>query len=89
MDHDIIQATKIKYTKIQLQNLIIRLEKEKEKCCSELLKEVDVLQAIYWVKNAWEAVLPLTMTKCFVKCGFKTSCEGIHYTCVCVFAYID
>ena len=45
----------------------MRLEKEKGKCCSELLKEADVLQAIYWVKIAWEAVLPLTITKCFVK----------------------
>ena len=84
MDQGIIQTTKIRYRKIQLQNLITRLEKEKEKCCSELLKEVDILQAIYWVKNAWEAVLPQTITKCFAKCGFKTSREGIMLFISCI-----
>ena len=57
VDQGIIQATKIRHRKMQMQNLIMMLEKEKEKCCSELLKEVDVLQAIYRVKNAWKAVL--------------------------------
>ena len=83
-----IQATKTNYRKMQLQNLIMRLEKEKEKCCSELLKEVDVLQAIHWMRNACEAVLPLTITECFVKCWFKTSLERIHYTWTYVFVYI-
>lgn len=66
----------------------MRLQKEKEKYCSEFLIEVEVLQAIYWEKNAWEAVLLLTITKCFTKCGFKTSQEGIHYTCIYVFEYV-
>ena len=39
IDQGIIQATKIKYRKMQLQNLIVRFEKEKEKCCSEILRK--------------------------------------------------
>lgn len=42
----------------------MRLEKEKDKYCSQLLKEVDVLQSIYWVKNGWTAVLLETINKC-------------------------
>ena len=88
MDQGIIQATKINCRKTQFQNLIMKLANKKEKCCSELLKEVYILQAIYWLKNAWEAVLPLTIISCFVTCRFKTSWEGIHYTCIYVFVYI-
>ena len=54
----------------------------------KVLQWVDALQAIYWVKNIWEAVLPLTIIKCFVKCGFKTSWESIHYICILVSVYV-
>ncbi|KAJ8300510.1 hypothetical protein KUTeg_022029 [Tegillarca granosa] len=39
--------------------------------CEELLKEINVLQAIYWINSAWKEVELSTIQKCFVKCGFK------------------
>ena len=76
MDQGIIQATKLKYRKIQLQNLITKMEKDKTKCCSELLKEVDILQAIIWVTRAWNMVLPETIQRCFRSCGFEQPQNG-------------
>ena len=32
--------------------------------------------------------LSKTITKRFVKCGFRTSWDGIHHTCMYVFVYI-
>ena len=46
MDQGIIQATKRKFRKLQLQNMIIIVEMHKEKCALEILKKINVLQAI-------------------------------------------
>ena len=71
MDQGIIQATKLKYRKLQLRKMIVAMEKDKTICASQLLKEVDVLQAIYWIKQAWDDVKAETIQKCFINCGFK------------------
>ena len=46
------------------------MERSKEKDCSQLLKEINVLKAIYWIKQAWNHVKCDTIAKCFKKCGF-------------------
>ena len=51
MDQDIIQATKWKFRKLQLQNMITVKEMHKEKCASEILKKIDLLQEITWIKK--------------------------------------
>ena len=71
MDQGIIQATKLKYRKLQLRKMIVAMEKNNAICASQLLKEVDVLQAIYWFKQAWDDVKAETIQKCFKNCGFK------------------
>lgn len=71
MDQGIIQTMKLKYRKRQLQHILSAMEKDKTKCGSELLKEINVLQAIYWINSAWKEVELSTIQKCFVKCGFK------------------
>ena len=46
------------------------MERSKEKDCFQLLKERNVLKAIYWIKQAWNDVKCDTIAKCFKKCGF-------------------
>ncbi|XP_053405027.1 uncharacterized protein LOC128558824 [Mercenaria mercenaria] len=37
---------------------------------SELLKQLNILIAIYWINNSWSEVEESTIRKCFVKSGF-------------------
>ena len=46
------------------------MERSMEKDCAQLLKEINVLKAIYWIKQAWNDVKCDTIAKCFKKCGF-------------------
>ena len=46
------------------------MDKHKDMCSSELLKLINVLDAIYWVKSSWDEVEPSTIVKCFKKCNF-------------------
>ena len=40
---------------------------------SDLLKQITVLDAIYWMNNAWAEVETSTIVKCFAKSGFVLS----------------
>ena len=51
-------------------------EMHKEKCASEILKKIDLLQAITWIKKAWDSITPETIQKCFKQCDFQTENEG-------------
>ena len=83
MDQGIIQATKLEYRTLQLQKMIVAMEKDKAICASQLLKEVDVLQAIYWIKQTWDDVKAETIQKCFKNCGFKEqTLEDGTFLCV-------
>ena len=73
MDQGIIQAMKLKFHKRQSRKILAEMEKHKDMCGSELLKQITVLDAIYWVKNSWDEVESSTIVKCFAKCGFKFS----------------
>ena len=42
----------------------------KEKDSSQLLIEINVLTAIYWIKQAWNDIICNTKAKCFKKFGF-------------------
>ena len=46
------------------------MERSKDKDCSQLLKERNVLKGIYWIKQAWNDLKCNTIVKCFKKCGF-------------------
>ena len=46
------------------------MERSKEKSCSKLLKEINVLKAVYWIKQVRNDVKCDTIVKCFKKCGF-------------------
>ena len=60
----------LKYHKTQLRYIITQMERSKEKGCSKLLKEINVLKAVYWIKQVRNDVKCDTIVKCFKKCGF-------------------
>ena len=67
-DAGIIQATKMHYRKLLLCHVLFRMNEAS--CASDLAKSVNVLDAIMWLKTAWDNVKPTTIQKCFAKCGF-------------------
>ena len=68
LDAGIIRNFKVKYRKLLLKFVISRVNDKKT--ASEIVKEVDVLKAIRWVKEGWNQVDEETIRKCFRKCGF-------------------
>ena len=71
MDQGIIQTVKLKFRKRQLRHIISEMEKDKSKCGSEHLKNINILQAIYWINRPLQEVETSTIQKCFAKCGFR------------------
>ncbi|KAL4239844.1 hypothetical protein ACF0H5_000645 [Mactra antiquata] len=43
---------------------------ETDKCGSDILKDISVLDTIYWVNRVWRKMEKSTIEKCFDKCGF-------------------
>lgn len=70
MDQGIIQAVKLKFYKQQSEHLISRINTS-TLTGTELLKEVTVLDCIYWLSQAWKDVTSLCTMRCFDKCGFE------------------
>ena len=79
MDQGIIQAMKLKYRKRQLESI---LDKMNNSCkdSSQLLKDITILEAIYWVAKSWQEVEASTITKCFYRCGFANSTDEVIET---------
>jgi hypothetical protein len=77
MDAGIIQTTKLKYRKRQLQHVLVTMEKNPTKLGPEILREITILQAIYWISAAWKEVESDTIVKCFAKCGFTPECVSV------------
>ena len=69
MDAGIIQSVKINHRKRLLRHLISRMD-----ACntaSELVKLVNIMDAILWIRDAWSSLPSSTIQKCFTKCGFQ------------------
>ncbi|XP_060587924.1 tigger transposable element-derived protein 6-like [Ruditapes philippinarum] len=64
MDQGIIQTPKLKYRKKQLQHILVKVDSS-NKVGSQLLKEISVLDAIYWIDAAWRDIKAKTIVKCF------------------------
>lgn len=67
LDAGVIKNFKVRYRKLLL----------KFQCCFwltalDIAKEVDVLQTIRWIKQAWDKVPEETVQKCFDKCRFSS-----------------
>ncbi len=76
MDQGIIQTLKLKYRKRQLQHVVDQIESQPGKSGNEILKDISILDAAYWISKGWDNVDESTITKCFLKCGFISSKDG-------------
>jgi hypothetical protein len=72
MDQGIIQTLKLKFRKRQLKQMVREMEVS-SKCGSEILKNISLLDAIYWIDRSWAEVETSTIVKCFRNCGFINS----------------
>ena len=70
-DAGIIQTVKMPYRKQLLRSILARMNEVR--CASVLVKGVNILDAITFLRRAWDAVQPSTLTMCFEKCGFVGS----------------
>ena len=73
-DAGIIQIVKLSYRKQLLRHIINRMDKFS--CASQLAKSINVLDAIMWLKRAWDALKEVTIERCFAKCGFIDTLVG-------------
>ena len=71
LDAGIIQAVKMVYIKKLLRHLVLSMDDAN--CASDLAKFVNVLDAIVWLRHAWDCSREETIVKCFSKCGVATS----------------
>ncbi|XP_052215921.1 tigger transposable element-derived protein 6-like [Dreissena polymorpha] len=84
MDAGIIQAVKLKFRKRQLKYVLEEMDRHPTKLGPEILRDISILDAIYWISAAWRELSTETISKCFGKCGlipdFLTT--GDHATVV-------
>jgi len=77
MDQGIIQSVKLKYRHKQLKHILSNKDNSTD-VGSQLLKEMSVLDAIYWIIVAWEELDSSTIVKCFYKAGFNMDEDTRH-----------
>jgi hypothetical protein len=77
MDQGIIQATKLKFRKRQLQFMLSQMDKGESKTGTQILKDISVLDAIFWISRSWDEVEITTIEKCFAKAGFKVNSDMV------------
>ena len=68
MDQGVIYTLKSFYRKFVLQSLVAKINT----CTnvSQLVKQINVLDAVNWIHQAKKKILPKTVKKCFLKPGF-------------------
>ena len=70
MLHFFENDSKMNYLKLQIQTMVAAMDQKKSIVALNLLKEINVLQCIYWIKKAWDDIKEQTVQKCFKECGF-------------------
>lgn len=71
LDQGIIQAFKLDYRKRVLRSLVAHMDEADS--AFDLMKKINVGDAVSWTKAAWNAVSETTIRKCFAKCGIANS----------------
>ena len=56
LDQGIVQALKLEFRKRQLQHVVDQLELDPLKSGQEVIRSVPLLEALYWIPNAWATV---------------------------------
>ena len=68
LDAGIIKNFKVHYRRLLLKHTLAQIDGT-DLTASSIVKTVNVLTAIRWIKKAWEAVQPQTIINCFRKTG--------------------
>ena len=74
LDAGVIKNFKVRYRKLLLKFVVSRVNRGLK--APDIAKEVDVLQAIRWIKQAWDEVPEEIAQKCFDKCGFSNMVQN-------------
>ena len=69
LDAGVIKNFKVRYRKLLLKFVVSRVNRRLT--APDIAKQVDVLQAIRWIKQAWDEVPEEIVQTCFDKCGFS------------------
>ena len=72
LDQGIIRAMKLHYRKNLLSSLIAKLESDLQRPLSDFVKSITVLDALHFLKRAWQKVSPICIQNCFRKAGFDS-----------------
>lgn len=67
MDAGVIQTLKLNYRKM-MRHVAAKLDEASK--ASDAVRSINVLDAVQWVRNAWDKLQPSTISKCFANCGF-------------------
>ena len=71
----IIKNFKVSYRKLLMKFVVSCVNHGS--MAAEIVNTIDMLQAIRWIKQAWQDVPQEIISKCFYKCGFSPSiCES-------------
>lgn len=76
MDQGIIQTFKLRYRKMQMQKLVSKMSGVVS--VRDLIKSLNVLDAVNWINMAVKEVKRSTVQKCFAKAGFKVSLTFLY-----------
>lgn len=71
LDQGIIKNFKTFYRALILKHLLSKMDNLHS--VNELSKSIDLLDVVYFVKNAWDQVSSTTIKNCFRKSGFQNS----------------
>ena len=69
MDQGIIKTLKTGYRKRLLRSVLAKIDSGETG--DALVKSISVLDAVFWIGQAWNDVQPETIQKCFSRCGFN------------------
>lgn len=78
LDQGIIQAFKVRYRSKILKRILSKIDEVSN--ANELVKSINVLDAIYLANTAWHEISSTSIRNCFRKAGFSYSVSTLHTT---------
>ena len=76
LDAGIIRAFESVYRKTLVRYVVTRIDDDKR--AADIIKEIDVLRVIGWIKSVWKEVAAETIKHCFEKCVFSNGNYSIE-----------
>lgn len=78
LDQGVIKIFKSNYRNLILKHLLVNIEMADSS--HDLMKRINLLDAVYFTKKAWDQVTPQTVQNCFRKAGFTLDGEDNQTT---------